>query len=199
MKIVLVGKSGTIGSAVFQALNDAHEIVSVGRSSGDFNMDITDVESIRSTFDKVGPFDALICAAGDIAFNTFENLTSEDWEFSINTKMMGQINLVRESLSFLSEKGSITLISGLLTDLPIAAGTCASTINGAIDHFVKTVSTQLPKQIRINAVSPGLLEESVPAFGPYCPGLEPVSSKRVANAYVRSAIGVETGQVIKVS
>lgn len=199
MKIVLVGKSGTIGSAVFQALNDEHEVVSIGRSSGDFNMDITNVESIQSTLDKIGPFDALICAAGDIAFNTFDNLTVEDWEFSLNTKLMGQINLVRESLSFLSEKGSITLISGLLTDFPIAAGVCASTINGAVDHFVKTVSTQLPKQIRINAVSPGLLEESVPAFGPYCPGLEPVSSKRVANAYVRSAIGVETGQVIKVS
>ncbi len=199
MKIVLVGKAGTIGSAVFSALSQNHEVITVGRTSGDYQMDMSDLTSMGITFDKIGKFDALVCAAGDVAFNVFEELTPEDWQLGLNTKLMGQINLTKEVLPFLNAKGSITLVSGLLTDISIAAGVSASTINGAIDHFAKAVSSQLPNGIRINVVNPSLLEESAEAFGPYFPGIDPVPSKRVASAYVRSIEGVETGQVFKVA
>ena len=198
MKIVLVGKKGTIGSAVYSAISGSHEVITVGRNSGDYQMDMSQPDSIRGTFDKIGKFDALVCAAGDVAFNMFESLTQDDWQLGLNSKLMGQVNLTKEALPFLNHKGSITLVSGILTDISVAAGVSASAINGAIDHFTKAVSSQLPNGIRINVVNPSLLEESAEAFGPYFPGIVPVSSAHVASAYIRSIEGIETGQVFKV-
>ena len=76
--------------------------------------------------------------------------------------------------------------------------TGASTVNGAVEHFVKVVATELPNGIRINVVSPSLLQESVDVYGDFFPGYQPVSGNLVAKAYVRSALGVATGQVFKV-
>jgi hypothetical protein len=51
---------------------------------------------------------------------------------------------------------------------------------------------------RINAVSPGVLLESMPVYGEYFRGHEPVPGERVANAYVKSLEGRLTGQVFSV-
>ena len=48
MKILIVGASGTIGKAVAEALSARHEIVTAGRSSGDYRVDLTDLASIRA-------------------------------------------------------------------------------------------------------------------------------------------------------
>lgn len=115
-------------------------------------------------------------------------MSAEEW----------QVNLTREALKYLSHRGSVTLTSGILSDHTIAAGTSTSTANGAIEHFVQAVSTELPNGIRINVVSPSLLQESVDVYGDFFPGYQPVSGDLVAKAYIRSALGVATGQVFKV-
>lgn len=47
MKIVVIGATGTIGRRVVEKLQSQHEVVSVGSSSGDYQVDITSVESIK--------------------------------------------------------------------------------------------------------------------------------------------------------
>ena len=51
MKIILIGASGTLGQAVANELGPRHEILRVGRSSGDYRVDITDSASIRALFE----------------------------------------------------------------------------------------------------------------------------------------------------
>ena len=57
MKILLIGATGTIGSAIDRELSPRHEIVRIGRSSGDFQVDISNSASIRQLFEKTGRFD----------------------------------------------------------------------------------------------------------------------------------------------
>ena len=68
LKILLIGAKGTIGSAIDRELSARHEIVRIGRKSGDFQVDISDSASIRKLFEQTGRFDALICAAGNVKF-----------------------------------------------------------------------------------------------------------------------------------
>jgi hypothetical protein len=56
----------------------------------------------------------------------------------------------------------------------------------------------MPRGIRINAVSPGLLEASVKKYEGFFPGHQPVSSAQVALGYTRAVIGSGTGKVINV-
>jgi len=137
MRIVLIGANGTIGELVQKALAGAgHEIVKVGRKSGDFQVEIENRESVRKLYQAVGSFDAVAIAAGEIAFAPLSELTAENWQFSLGSKLMGQINLVQEAIPFINGRGSFTLISGVLDDEQIFAGVAASTVSGALEGFV---------------------------------------------------------------
>lgn len=198
MKIVVIGANGTIGSAVVAVLEKKYEVIKVGKSSGDVTMDITDTVSIKSAFESIGSVDAVISAAGDVAFNLFSDMTEEEWQVGLGSKLRGQINLTREVLPYLNPNGSITLTSGILADEPIAMGTSATTVNAGVEHFAMAVSTELPKGIRINVVSPSVLEESLPVYGDFFPGFNAVPASKVAQAYLRCVAGVVTGRVFKV-
>src|SRR5438094_8596350 len=155
VKIVLIGANGKIGQLVQKALAGAgHEIVKVGRKSGDFQVEIENRESVRKLYQAVGSFDAMAIAAGQVAFAPLSELTAEKWQFSLGSKLMGQINLVQEAIPFINEKGSLTLVSGILNDDPIFAGVAASTVSGALEGFVRAAAIELPKGLRINLMSP---------------------------------------------
>ncbi|KGJ88624.1 short chain dehydrogenase [Colwellia psychrerythraea] len=197
MKILVIGASGTIGKQIVSALTDKHEIIQANYNSGDVKIDISDTTSIQSMFDTVGMVDAIVCATGEVAFNVFSELSRDEWDLGINSRLMGQVNLSQIGNQYLNDGGSITLTSGIIADYPIAYGTSAATLNGAIEHFVKAVAVELPKSIRINVVSPTVVTESLDIYGDYFPGFNSISAKDVAQYYLRSVLGVETGQVFK--
>lgn len=199
MKIILIGANGTIGELVQKALAGAgHEIVKVGRKSGDLQVDIEIRESIRQLYQAVGSFDAVAVAAGEVVFAPLSQLTAENWQFSLGSKLMGQISLVQEAIPFINERGSFTLVSGVLNDEPIFASAAAAAVSGALEGFARAAAVELPKGLRINVVSPTILKESEAQFGPFFPGVIPVEGWRVAQAYKRAILGVQTGRVYKV-
>ncbi len=199
MKIVLIGANGTIGELVQTALaSTGHEIVKVGRKSGDFQVDIESRENIRQFYQAIGPFDAVAVAAGEVVFAPLSQLTAENWQFSLRSKLMGQISLVQEAIPFINERGSFTLVSGVLNDEPIFASAAAAAVSGALEGFARAAAVELSKGLRINVVSPTILKESEAQFGPFFPGVIPVEGWRVAQAYKRAILGVQTGRVYKV-
>jgi NAD(P)-dependent dehydrogenase (short-subunit alcohol dehydrogenase family) len=198
LKIIVIGSSGTIGKEVSKGLEQSgHEVIRVSRNSGDFNADIQDKNSLEKLFKSVGSFDAVANAAGDVKFGSLENFTDQDFEFSFGSKLMGQINVVRTALPFINDNGSFTLISGILTDEPISGGIIGTTVNGAIEGFVKASSYELPRNIRINCISPTVLVEAE-SYHPFFPGFIPVEAWKVAKAYEKSIAGIFNGRIIKV-
>lgn len=198
MKIVVIGGTGTIGKPVVAALQGRHEIIKVGSKSGDHQVDIKDAGSIRRLFEKIGRFDALVSTVGKVHFGDFAKLTEAEVMVGLRDKLMGQVNLVLLGRDHINENGSFTLTSGVLSHDPIRFGACASMVNGALDCFVKAAAIELPRGLRINIVSPGLLDESAGALGDYFSGHETVAGSRVAKAYVKSVEGRLTGQVFHV-
>lgn len=199
MKIVLIGAGGTLGKHVAEILRlDGHEVIGVGRKSGQFQLDIEAPSSIESLYRKIGSFDAVVSAAGEVAFAPFPKLSLEQWNQSLASKLLGQIQLVQKALPYIQEGGSFTLVSGILGDEAIQAGSAAATVNGALEAFVKTAAFELPRGLRINAVSPNLLKDSVGTYGPFFPGFLPVDGAAVAQAFRKSVLGIMTGKVFKV-
>ena len=198
MRILLVGASGTIGQAVAKELSSRHDIVSAGSRSGDVRMDVTDPGSIRTALTQVGQFDALVSTTGKAKFAPFDQMHDADYAIGLRDKLMGQVNLVLIGRELIADGGSFTLTSGILSHDPVRFGSSASMVNGAIDAFVRAAAIELPRGIRINAVSPGVLVESLPAYGPFFLGHEAVPGARVALAYAKSVEGARTGQVFDV-
>jgi NAD(P)-dependent dehydrogenase (short-subunit alcohol dehydrogenase family) len=197
MKIIIIGATGTIGKHVTTALAREHEIISAGSKSGDLQVDISSVESVERFYKAAGKFDALICVSGDGHFGPLSSMKDADFRIGIDSKLMGQVNLVLIGQHYINPKGSFTLTSGSLAEDPVILGANLSTMNGAINGFVHGAAIELENGVRINAVAPGVVEES-PAYFPYFPGHIPVTMERVTQAYVKSALGGQTGQIYKV-
>ena len=194
MKILLIGASGTIGSAVKAKLAQRHEVISIGRTSGDFQVDISDSASIRSLFEQTGQFDALICAAGSVNFVPLGDMSASDFELGLRDKLMGQVNLLLIGREYANDGASFTFTSGILNRDPIRTGASAALVNGALDAFVKAAAIELPRGLRINAVSPTVLLEAMDSYAPYFRGYKPAPGAEVALAYAKSVEGLQTGQ-----
>src|ERR1700676_5576152 len=200
MKIILIGANGKIGELVQTVMAGTdHEIVKVGRKSGDFQVEIENRKSVRKLYQAVGSFDAVAIAAGEVAFAPLSELTAEKWQFSLGSKLMGQISLVQEAIPFINERGSFTLVSGVLNEEPIFGGVAGATISGALEGFVRATAIELPKGLRINLVSPTMLKESESEFAQFFVGMIPVEGWKVGQAYKRAILGAQTGSVYKVN
>lgn len=198
MRILLIGASGDIGQVIQDELSSRHDIIKVGRSSGDIKADITDRSSIEVMYQEAGKVDAVISANGNVHFAPLDEFTEEQFKTSLLDKAMSQINLVLVGLEHIADDGSFTLTSGILCRDPIKTGAAAAAANGALDGFVTSAAIEMPRGLRINVVSPGVLEVSADRYGQYFPGHIPVSSQRVAYAYAKSVDGLINGQVITV-
>jgi len=194
MKIIIVGATGTIGKHVVKALEKDHEVVKVGSKSGDVQLNMNDPVAIKEFYEKAGAFDALVCASGDGHFGPLGKMTDADFRVSVNSKLMGQVNLVLIGQHYINPKGSFTLTSGSLGEDPVVLGASLSSINAAVNGFVKGAAIELENGVRINAVAPDVVEES-PGYFPFFPGHEPVSMQKVTLAYLKAVLGAQTGQV----
>jgi NAD(P)-dependent dehydrogenase (short-subunit alcohol dehydrogenase family) len=199
VRIFVIGASGTIGSAVTEELKPRHEVITGGRHSGDVRLDVHDSASIRAAFEELRSVDAVVSATGAVKFGPFEELEAADYVMSLRNKLLCQVNLVLIGRDYVSERGSFTLTSGVLDVDPIVGGTAASMANGAINAFVLAASIEMPSGQRINAVSPGVIEESMGHYGPFFRGFEPVPARRAALAYSKSVEGARTGHVFRVA
>ena len=198
MRILIVGGSGTVGQAAAKELAKRHEIVMAGRSSGDLTVNVMNEESVTAMYAKLGKVDAIVTCVGHVHFGPVATMTPEQFRKGLNDKLMGQVNLVLLGMNNVNDNGSFTLTSGILDRDPVRQGANAAAVNGAIGGFVKGAAIEMPRGIRINAVSPGLLEDSAVKYDGFFPGHEPVSAARVGLAYAKSVDGALTGQVISV-
>jgi NAD(P)-dependent dehydrogenase (short-subunit alcohol dehydrogenase family) len=197
VRIIAVGGAGTIGTAVVELLSARHDVVVAGRQSGDVRVDISSDDSVRSMYQRIGGFDALVCAAGEAHFGAFETATEEELALGLRSKLLGQVRLVLLGRSLISDGGSFTLMSGYVFDDPIPEAASFAIANGGVEGFVRAAALSLGRGTRINAVSPGLAQDSDEQFGPLNPGRTPVPMRTIASAFQRSVEGWRTGEVIR--
>ena len=197
MKILIIGGNGTIGKKVSAHFAQKHDVIIAGRSSGDVTVDITDSASIEKMYATVGKVDAIVSIAGTAKWARFDSMSEEDFHIGLNSKLMGQVNLVRIGQDYLNQGGSFTLSTGILADHPVVMTTSAAMVNGGIHSFVKAVALELKNGTRINVVSSGLVEDSVAKYEDYFPGHNPIPMHKVVNGYVKSVLGHNTGEIIR--
>lgn len=196
MRILVIGAHGTIGREIVKALSGEHEVIGASRSGSEISVDITDPNSIVNMYAQVGTVDAVISAAGSGAWKPLDQLTEDDFALSLRYKLMGQVNVVRYGLTNVRDGGSITTTSGVLTHVPMIGGAAISLVNGGLEGFTRAAALEAPRGIRVNVVSPPWVTETLIEMG--APDMAPsLPAATVAQAYVRSVTGNETGQVIE--
>jgi NAD(P)-dependent dehydrogenase (short-subunit alcohol dehydrogenase family) len=195
MRILIIGGTGMVGQAVASELAPRHEIIIASNNHGDVPVDITDAQSIEQMYQQIGDLDAVISATGRVHFGVLTEMNPDLYAIGLNDKLMGQVNLVTSGLKYLKDGGSFTLTSGILNRDPIRLGASAAMVNGAIDGFVRSAAIEMPRGLRINAVSPTVLLEAMDKYKDYFQGFLPAPAATVALAFAKSVEGSQTGQV----
>ena len=201
MKVLVIGATGTIGSALISSLKEDSngkniEVISVGRGTQpeqakklDFKADFEDMSSIESVLKKLGAVDAVVNFAGGAALGDVlghEAMPFDDYNVGFQSKLMGQVKLTNMAVDYLTPGGSITLISGQTSSIPVLGMTAAAMVNAAIDTFVQGTALEMTDGKRINSVSPGMIKQTMLQI----PGLDTTGSvdiKEVVAAF-KSAI-----------
>ena len=194
MKIIIIGATGTIGIEVAKALSARkHEVIGASRT-GEVKLSLEDAGSIRAVFEKIRSVNAVISCAGNAAFKAFPELTDADFELGLRSKLMGQVSLARIAKDYLLDGGSITLTTGVLAMDPMPGSASVSMVNAGLEGFVRAAALEMPRRLRINAVSPPWVKETMVTLG-----MDPASglaAADVAKAYVAAVEGSHQGMVL---
>jgi NAD(P)-dependent dehydrogenase (short-subunit alcohol dehydrogenase family) len=194
LKVLVIGANGHIGKAATAAIEADHEVIAASRSGG-LELDLTDPASVERALDEVGTLDAVICAMGSVPWKPFADLAPEDYEAAFTGKVMAQIDLVRLAVPHLNDGGVIVLTTGILARTPVRTGVAAAMANGAIESFVIGAAAEMPRGIRLNAVSPTVLAEAT-GYHPTFEGFEPVPGREVGQAFRALLEGEDTGKIV---
>ena len=193
MKILLVGASGMVGSAIAKELHD-HQVITANFRSGDYTLDIENKASIEALFEQVGNVDAVISTAGLIAFAPINELTEQVYKTTVGNKLMGNIALFHVAAKHINKGGSFTFTSGFLAQNPAPGSAAVSMVNAALDSFAKAAAQELEGTLRVNTVSPRFVKETMELMG--MDSSTGVTAADTAKAFRYAIESSETGQAI---
>ncbi|GAA1538088.1 NAD(P)-dependent dehydrogenase (short-subunit alcohol dehydrogenase family) [Microbacterium ginsengiterrae] len=195
MRILVIGATGKIGGIVASTFESrGHEVLRASRSS-EWSVDLTDPASVLALFERVGQVDAVVMAAGSVPFAHLTELTRDDYLAAFTSKALPQMDTARVALDHVTDGGSITLTTGVLAREPIATGAAAAAANGAVESFVITAAAEAPRGIRINAVSPNVLQNS-PTHHALFAGQRPVQDEEIGRVYTLAVEGLVRGRIL---
>ncbi len=194
MKALVVGSNGTIGKAVTQLLKEkGMEVIEASRS-GNPALDITDNSGMDAFFAKLGPVDVIVSAAGDAAFVSLDKITDNDIQLCVNSKLLGQVNLVRKGLSNLRPGGVFVITGGILAYSPIPQTSLISMVNAGLEGFARAVALELTEGRRVVIVHPAWVAETASKIG-----MDPApwpDAEKTATAYLEAIEGTNNGEPV---
>jgi NAD(P)-dependent dehydrogenase (short-subunit alcohol dehydrogenase family) len=189
VKVIVIGATGTIGRTLADVLGADHEVIRASRR-GTAQIDLADPGSVAALLAAVGDADAVVCCAASAPLTP---LTDDAFVPSLRAKLLGQVEVVRQAIGHVRDGGSITITSGAIPEAtPGSAG--GALVNAGLGAFVKAAASELPRGIRLNAVSPGWVRETLVALG--MDGSQGMPAARVARAYVDAIEGTMQGEVL---
>lgn len=122
MKIIVIGASGTIGRAVSEELSQRHDVIRVGRTRGDYQVDITSQESVEALFAQTGEVDAIVSTTGNLHFGPLSTMTDSQFNLGLQDKLLGQIRLALVGQHFLGDGGRLLWSAVLSRRNPLLRG-----------------------------------------------------------------------------
>ena len=192
-KVLIIGATGLIGKSIVEQMKDSYELVCSSFNHSTYPADISDRKSLKALFDKVGEVDGIICVGGMVRFASWQDANDDDWQHGFMNKLFGQVNVIRYGAQFVKAKGAIVLTTGALAQYPIPGSAIVTTVNAAVEAAISSAALELTEDIRVNAVSPGWVKESMEAMGMDSSAGMPVAL--VAKCFIEQLSMGESGSV----
>jgi NAD(P)-dependent dehydrogenase (short-subunit alcohol dehydrogenase family) len=147
------GASVTIASRSEARLKAA--AVKLGGNVETAVLDTSDNAAIEQFFARNEPWDHIVISASQTISGPVRVLDLGDAKAAMESKFWGAYRIAR--VARFKNNGSLTLISGFLSERPSASSVLQGAINAALEALARGLALELAP-VRVNAVSPGLIE-----------------------------------------
>ncbi len=169
--VVIVGGSSGMGKATAKlaksrgakvtiASRDPGKLQAAAAEIGDVGLapvDTTNEAAVTAWAASLGTVDHLVISASSAAHGAFTELTLDQLRAMFEAKFTGPYITAREVLPYLTDAGSITFFSGVLSRRPSAGATGLGAVNAAVEALTKGLALELAGRARVNCISPGMV------------------------------------------
>ena len=125
---------------------------------GDFSQPAEIAQTFAEIESKHGRLEVLVNNAGVASFGPLENVTAEEFHRLFDLNVLGLLLSIQAGVKLMREGGSVINIGSLAGSMPSAHGSIYSATKAAVNNLSISLSKELgPKQIRVNALNPGLV------------------------------------------
>jgi 3-oxoacyl-[acyl-carrier protein] reductase len=180
---VVTGASKGIGAALAKGLAEAgaavavnyaadkagaertvSEITGKGGKAVAIQADVSKATDVKRLFAETqqafGAIDVLVNNAGVFQFESFEEITEQEFRREFDTNVLGTILCTQEALKYFPPAGgSVINMSSIASENPVPNSALYAATKGAIDTLTLALAKELgPRHIRVNTVAPGLID-----------------------------------------
>ncbi len=167
-RVLVVGAAGGIGRATASAFAEAGaQLTAAGRTEASVlalaqmvnalpaALDVLNEEAIQTFFKEQEPFDHVVIAAAATKTGSVADLGLADAKAAMESKFWGAYRIAQAAR--IRDGGSLTFVSGLLAERPMAISVLQGAINAALEALARGLALERAP-IRVNTVSPGLID-----------------------------------------
>jgi 3-oxoacyl-[acyl-carrier protein] reductase len=114
---------------------------------------------IDAAIETYGRLDILVNNSGVYEFSPIETITEEHFHKHFNVNVLGLLLVTQAAVKHLGEGASIINIGSVVTRITPPGSAVYTGTKGAVDAITGVLARELgPKKIRVNTVSPGMIE-----------------------------------------
>ena len=205
-KVVVVGGSSGIGLSTAElARREGADVIVASRNAARLDAvaeklnaiaiptDVTDDKSVANLFKSSGPVDHVIVTAAQLRSGPFKTVAMEDVRSTFEGKFWGAWRVAREAQ--FRAGGSLTLVSGFLSVRPRPNSAIVSAANAALESLARALALELAP-VRINCVSPGIIDTPIRAAMPEAARKEMLAKTAAGLPVGRVGLGDDVAQMI---
>ena len=167
-KILIIGGSKGIGSAILLQQLESNRVYNISRSSPDIshpNLVHFSIDVLHDELPEIEEIDSLIYCPGSINLKPILNLSIDDFRNDFEINVIGAVKVIQKYLPALkkAKKPSIVLFSTVAAKLGMPFHASIATAKAGVEGLVKSLGAELASVVRINAIAPTITETSLSA------------------------------------
>jgi len=172
-RILVIGGSSGIGLAIAAATADAGASVTIAsrnqekltavatKLGGAVHIAVLDTGDnglLERFFEKQMSWDHVVVSAAQTRVGSVRSLSLTDAKAAMESKFWGAYRVAR--VAHINDGGSLTLVSGFLSERPSATAVLQGAVNAALEALARGLALELAP-VRVNAVSPGMIKTPI--------------------------------------
>ncbi|MFB3387044.1 SDR family NAD(P)-dependent oxidoreductase [Flavobacterium sp. LAR06] len=167
-KIVIIGGSKGIGSAILLQQLENNFVYNISRSAPDIshpNLIHFSADVLCDVLPEIDDIDTLIYCPGSINLKPVLSLSIDDFRQDFEINVIGAVKVIQHYLPVLKrgKNPSIVLFSTVAAKLGMPFHSSIAAAKSAVEGLVKSLGAELAPVVRINAIAPTITETSLSA------------------------------------